>query len=285
MRLPTLFCASLLLLAPLLAEAGFFSNDEPKKGASSEQDLPLDQRVELLERRMNALSNIVLRLDALQREVQQLRGDLEEQKHAMEALKQQQRSLALDVDQRLGRISGAPVASPPPAAAGAVSPPVADRSPPAPVASSPAPGTRTPPLATPGPQAGAGPQQEKAQYQEAFNLLMQRRYDEARPAFTAFLAKYPDGELSDNAQYWLAESYYVSRDYDTALPQFNKVVENFPHSSKVPDAMLKIGFIQGEQQEWEAARGTLEQLIQRYPSSTASQLAKKHLDRMRSEGH
>ena len=285
MRLPTLFCVSLLLTVPLMAEAGFFSSDQPKQGAASEQDLPLDQRVELLERRMNALSNIVLRLDALQREVQQLRGDLEEQKHTIEALKQQQRSLALDVDQRLGRISGTPSASLPPATSGDVAPPVVDRTPPSPTASSSAPGTQTPPLTTPGPQAGAGPQQEKAQYQEAFNLLMQRRYDEARPAFTAFLAKYPDGELSDNAQYWLAESYYVAHDYDTALPQFNKVVENFPHSSKVPDAMLKIGFIQGEQQEWDAARGTLEQLIQRYPSSTASQLAKKHLDRMRSEGH
>lgn len=286
MRLPTLFCASLLLTAPLLAEAGFFSSNESQKGASTEQDLPLDQRVELLERRMNALSNIVLRLDALQREVQQLRGDLEEQKHAMEAMKQQQRSQALDMDQRLGRISGTPPStSLPPATVINVPPPAAARNTPPPVVSSSAPGAQPPPLATPGPQAGAGPQQEKAQYQEAFNLLMQRRYDEARPAFTAFLASYPDGELSDNAQYWLAESYYVSRDYDTALPQFNKVVENFPHSSKVPDAMLKIGFIQGEQQEWETARETLEQLIQRYPSSTASQLAKKHLDRMRSEGH
>ena len=156
MKLPTLFCASLLLVTPLLAEAGFFSSDEPKKGASSEQDLPLDQRVELLERRMNALSNIVLRLDALQREVQQLRGDLEEQKHAMEALKQQQRSLALDVDQRLGRLSGTPPVPRQPATVTDVPPPV-DRNTPTPVVSSPAPGTQTPPLATatPGQQIGA----------------------------------------------------------------------------------------------------------------------------------
>ena len=63
-------CLAVILLSPL-------------SGSASE----LGQRVQVLERRVQALSDLVLRVDSLQREVQQLRGELELQNHAMEALK------------------------------------------------------------------------------------------------------------------------------------------------------------------------------------------------------
>ena len=68
----------------------------------------LEQRVELLERKVRTLSDLLMRLDSLQREVQQLRGEVELQNHAMDALKKRQRDLYLDVDKRLGQIK-APV--------------------------------------------------------------------------------------------------------------------------------------------------------------------------------
>ena len=70
-----------------------------------------------------------------------------------------------------------------------------------------------------------------------------------------------------------------------ALVEFKKVVQGFPRSPKVSDALLKVGYIQYENRQWGAARKTLGGLVNRYPNSTASQLAKKRLDKMASEGH
>jgi tol-pal system protein YbgF len=126
---------------------------------------------------------------------------------------------------------------------------------------------------------------EKSSYQSAFNLLMDRKYDQAKDAFRVFLTKYPRSRLADNAQYWLAEANYVTRNFDVAQTEFNKVIRVHPGSPKVSDAMLKIGYIQYEKKQWSAAKGTLNSVVQRYPNSTASQLAKKRLSKMRAQGH
>ncbi len=271
----------LLLVAPLSAApaAPVTSLSKPVQGVS------LEQRVQRLEHQLKAMSNMLLRLDTVQREVQQLRGEVELQNHAVDALKQRQRDLYLDIDQRLGRFSGqTPVVPVMPAAVSetpedSLTP--ADQEPVVPALQAPsAPFPDTPSVLETG-----DPALEQSTYQEAFNMLMQRRYGEARQAFTAFLAKYPSGKFSDNAQYWLAEASYVIRDFDIALVDFTRVVERYPESRKIPDALLKTGFIQYEKKQWGAARKTLEEITGRYAGSTASQLAHKRLKRMSAEGH
>ncbi|MBA1331287.1 hypothetical protein QQ73_09025, partial [Candidatus Endoriftia persephone str. Guaymas] len=44
----------------------------------------------------------------LQQEIQQMRGEMELQKHAMDALNKRQRDLYLDIDQRLSRMQTLP---------------------------------------------------------------------------------------------------------------------------------------------------------------------------------
>lgn len=263
------------------------------------------QRIELLERKLSAMSDLMLRVDALQREVQQLRGEIEVQNHAMDALKQRQRDLYLDVDQRINRLShgSAPMTGmTPPAATPPVMPPNTDPdplpgTPPGAPASGSPPALATAPADTATADTGEAPPPQPAlaapidsvaeerDYKAAFNLLMQRRYDEARGAFQEFLARYGSGGYADNAQYWLAEASYVTRDFDVALAAFQKVIQEYPNSSKVPDAMLKSSFIHYEKQRWNEARDMLQRLVTLYPDSTASRLATQRLDRMRAEGH
>lgn len=259
----------------------------------------LEQRVQILERKVGTISDLLLRLDTLQREVQQLRGEVELQNHTMDALKKRQRDLYLDVDQRLSQINAASTAptttpstvTPEVVRPGQATQPQAATVMDTAVATAPTAGTGAP-ISTPAggavpvqPQVPAGdPAKEDASYQAAFKLLMQRRYDEAKVAFSTFLASYPSGSYADNAQYWLAEASYVTRQFDTALQDFSKVIELYPQSPKVPDALLKTGFIQYEQKAWPESRATLEGIVKRYPNSTASRLAKKRLNRMRSEG-
>ncbi|WP_428605626.1 tol-pal system protein YbgF [Sedimenticola sp.] len=257
------------------------------------------RQIELLERKLAAMSDLVLRVDALQREVQQLRGEIEVQNHAMDALKKRQRDLYLDVDQRINQLAhgSAPMAATPPAQ-GVVptdSATQADAPAAAPVADATAYATPTPapsavpaeaaPTSQPALAAPIDTVAEEREYKQAFSLLMQRRYDEARSAFQTFLSLYGAGSYADNAQYWLAEASYVTRDFDVALAAFQKVISSYPNSSKVPDAMLKSSFIHYEKKQWAEARDLLQRLVTLYPSSTASRLATQRLDRMQSEGH
>jgi tol-pal system protein YbgF len=269
---------ALFLVMPMLAEAGLFGSDSKPKDASS---LSLEERVQLLERRMDTLSNIVLQLDTMQQELQKVRGAVEEQKHEMAALKKRQRDLYMDIDQRIARLSGEPVSEAPPPP-----PPPSKPQPPATTAN---PSTTAPPPATPASDSPAavpsGSGQDGQEYQTAFNLLMQNRHLESRKAFKEFLTRHPQSSLVGNAQYWLAETYYVAKEYDPAMLEFSTVIQQYPNSSKVPDAMLKSGFIQYERQQWELARKQLEELVSRYPGTDASQLAQKRLDRMVREGH
>lgn len=325
---------ALVLATPVYALDFFSQGDDSKR---SSKKTALEQRVQLLERRINTISNIVLRLDSLQQEMQQLRGDVEVQNHAMESMKQ----IYTDMDQRISRLSGeAPVgasmqsgavSSTETATNDAVRPEVAPASgkpswestpiTPGVVQPSsklvPPPGVQAqarfstlPPVVSSNSRPGAAPGQlnsspvsvtapkrrspvasrqaskgEKSSYQKAFNLLMDREYDQAQNAFRSFLKKYPGSRLADNAQYWLAEANYVTRNFDTALVEFRKVVQRFPSSSKVSDTLLKIGYIQYEKKQWGAARKSFKGLVSRYPNSTASQLAKKRLDKMSGEGH
>lgn len=83
---------------------------------------------------------------------------------------------------------------------------------------------------------------DRENYQAAFELLKEQRYEPAALAFEQFLVSFPDSELADNAQYWLAESHYVTKKYDDALAAFKVVIDQYPRSRKVPDALLKIGY-------------------------------------------
>ena len=125
---------------------------------------------------------------------------------------------------------------------------------------------------------------EKEGYRNAFNLLKQRRYDEAVRAFEGLLASYPNGEFSDNARYWLGETNYVKLDYRAALKDFQRLVQDYPLSPKVPGAMLKIGYIQDEQNNPGRARETLRTLTEKFPKTTEARLARGRLDRMARRG-
>ena len=125
---------------------------------------------------------------------------------------------------------------------------------------------------------------DRDNYQIAFELLKEERYDMAAAAFKQFLLAFPDSALVDNAQYWLAESYYASDSFEQALQDFQVVIDKHPRSSKVPDALLKMGFCNYNLKRWDAARVTLTRVQADYPETTAARLAGQYLNRMESEG-
>ena len=249
----------------------------------------LEDRVSKLERMMQSQGLVEMhsQLELLQAEVRNLRGELELQAHNMEQLQNRQRELYLDIDRRLRQLEVGGGSSARPAMPPATTAPP----PPATTTWSPAPATTAPPppaTATPSPAPARGtgdPARERADYEEALNILREGRYQQATAAYQKFLSDYPGSSYADNAQYWLAESSYVTREFDTALTQFQQVISAYPDSGKIPDARLKIGYILYEKSDWPGARRELETVAREFPDSTAARLAQDRLDRMRKEGH
>ncbi|UCC55968.1 MAG: tol-pal system protein YbgF [Gammaproteobacteria bacterium] len=238
-------------------------------------DPATDARLDRIERQLESrgLIDMLNQLEQLQRDVQQLRGELEVQAHRTADMQNRQREQYLDIDRRLQQLETGLAPAP--------------ATPPEPIATTP--GLTAPPPATGGPGMAstgtASPATEQAEYDKALAILREGRYTEAAAAFNRFLTDHPGSSYADNASYWLGETYYVTRDFDRAMTTFSKLVEFHPASPKVPDTRLKIGFIHYENQNWPAAREELTLVVNEYPGTTAARLASDRLQRMQKEGH
>ncbi|MGB5064942.1 MAG: tol-pal system protein YbgF [Candidatus Competibacter sp.] len=209
---------------------------------------------------------LLQRIEQLEVEVRQIRGELEIYRHRFDQLQQEN---ARDY---------VPPTSPP----GAAIPPRAE--PPA-VASQPtpavSPATTTVPSATrtmPPPAAGTAAQTD---FDAALGELREGRHARAIAGFQRFLNAYPNSDQADDAQYWLGESYYLSRDYGAAKEAFINLGVRYPESARLPDALLKLGYIYGETGEANRAREVLQKLVQAYPNTQAANLAERRLQTLR----
>lgn len=217
------------------------------------------------------LSDLLLRIQRLEREVQQLHGQLEVQQNELSILRRRQREQYLDLDAGL---QGAVVQPAPDHGAGNAigrgALPAANT-------------THIDPAAAGAPPAT--PIGEQEAYHHVFDLLKRRRYEDAVRGFEDLLARYPNGEFADNARYWLGETHYVRHDYAAALIQFRRVAVDYPLSPKVPAALLKIGYIHYEKGDWQQARNKLQDIIEKFPDTAEAQRAQDRLERMTREGH
>jgi tol-pal system protein YbgF len=209
----------------------------------------LEARMDGVERQLanQALVDMSRQLEALSGQVRQLRGDIDELQHSLDQARQQQRDQYVDLDTRLRAAEAALTAAQATAAGG--------------VAGSP-----------------------EAEYQAAFNLLKDGKYDEASAALRDFLAKNPRHELAPNATYWLGEAHYVRRDYTEALAAFEGLLKDYPGNRKTPDALLKVGYCQAELKRPAAARTALTRVIEEFPDSQAAGEAKARLERLGAAG-
>ena len=91
------------------------------------------------------------------------------------------------------------------------------------------------------------------------------------------MVTYPQSSLAPNAQYWIGMAHSGQRDYKSAIAAQRKLLAAWPDNPKAPDAMLSIASAQETMGAKGEAQKTLQELIARYPGSSASVSARQRL--------
>ena len=218
------------------------------------------------------------KVQGLQQEVQELRGQLEVQAHDLKLLQQQQLTFYKDLDSRLPNAS-AKAAQNAPNSGLSIGTPASNTL--SPAAVNPAKiGLNTP--AIPSNLGRTNPADEQISYLAAYELVKNKHFDEALTAMQTFVAQHPQGGYTANAQYWLGEIYMVKKSYPEAMQHFETVLQQFPSSSKAAASQLKIGYALAAAGRKQDAIQLLQQVVKNYPDTNTAQLAKAKLDALNS---
>ncbi len=230
------------------------------------------------EAKYSPASELLFMVEQLQQEVQELRGIVEQQSHQIKQLKQQGRDRYHDLDQRLLQLKESGVRS-----LNSVSP---------------AGGAASQGSATDGSTVGGGAAigvtsaaalskvktepsaKQQREYQQAYDLIKQKKYDQAVDELHKFIALYPDSELAGNAYYWLGEVYLVMPKFEQARQAFTVVIGSFSSHRKAADAMFKLGVTYHRLNKLEDAKFYLSEVVKRYPESSAAKLAKEYVSKL-----
>ncbi|WP_411991446.1 tol-pal system protein YbgF [Agarivorans sp. DSG3-1] len=239
-----LFSASIYAAAPV-EEAG--SSSKAVAVTSTASSLSLEQRIERLERMLQARNQVQLDLqnqvEDMSNSMSTLVGQLEQSNYQIEQMIERQREIYQEMDRRFAQVQSSPVTA-----------------------------KSTTDSAAP---TAAG---EDQAYDAAVALVMQDKdYDAAIPAFQDFIADYPKSNYAPNAHYWLGQLQYTRGQRDAASEQFNKVVNDYPQSNKVAESLLKLGIIAQFQNNNEEAKSLFARVVKEHPNTAAAGLAQNRL--------
>jgi tol-pal system protein YbgF len=175
--------------------------------------------------------------ELLRSEVANLRGQVEVLLHELEQLKQRQRDFYVDLDDRLRGLEGH----------GSVATGPVD------------------------------PAAEAAAYEAALNLLKEGKHAESLAAFEAFIGANPRSEMLPGANFWAGNAALQAREIVSARSFFNTVISNWPNDAIAPDAMLGLANSLRLMGESRQSEDTLRRILERYPDSSAAQVASQRL--------
>ncbi len=117
------------------------------------------------------------------------------------------------------------------------------------------------------------PKSEEELYQEARNLLLNDgEYEASISVFQQMIEEYPQGRLAPNAYYWQGEALILIERYSQAINVFNQIVDNFPANEKAPDSMLKLGIVYSLMENKRRAQQVWRELLEEFADSGSASL-------------
>ncbi|MCE9882666.1 MAG: cell division protein CpoB [Hafnia sp.] len=227
----------------------------------------VEDRVTSLERITNAqgqlFSQLQQQLSDNQRDIDTLRGQIQESQYQLNQVVERQKQILLQLDSQGSASTGATAA---PAASTSTG---SDSS----AAAAPAAATASTAAETPASSGDAN-----TDYNRAVDLvLVKKQNDQAITAFQSFVKQYPDSTYQPNANYWLGQLFYNKGKKDDSAYYFAVVVKNYPKSPKAPEAMYKVGVIMQDKGQVDKAKAVYQQVIKQYPTSDSAKQAQKRI--------
>ncbi|MBC3919752.1 tol-pal system protein YbgF [Undibacterium sp. CY18W] len=237
-----------IALAPSVASAGIFDDDEARKAI-----LDLRNKVDAVSNKLDAKletkadKSTALELanenEQLRAEIAKLRGQIEVLSNDLANTQRRQQDFYVDLDNRVRKLEPKR-------------------------------------MTVDGKEATVDVNEQRA-FDAAMTLFKGADYKNAANAFSSFLVNYPQSAYAGSAQYWLGNSYYTQRDFRNTIAAMQQLVKAYPDHPKAPEAMLNIASCHMELKEKAAAKKVLESLIAQYPETEAAQAAKNRLSAMK----
>jgi tol-pal system protein YbgF len=225
----------------------------------------------------NAAADLLFQLETLQQEVQSLRGQLEDQGHELKLMKESQRDRYIDLDKRISLLMSASANESKYSSAPKVEQPATQ------ISVNKVNNSTNSLVSSPLAPISFQPATAEAQqaYNDAYNLIRQRKFDEAETAFSKFVKDYPNNSLTGNGYYWLGEVKLVQGKSREAVDAFSTVIQSFPGHSKEQDSLYKLGTVSDQLGDSAKAKSYLQDVIRRFPDSKAAKLAAGYLSKIK----
>ncbi len=130
-----------------------------------------------------------------------------------------------------------------------------------------------------------GQEEEKLLYKNALELFEASRYAEALEVFSEVIITYPDGIYTPDAYFWSGELFLAQELYEDAKLSYAEVFEQFPNHMRSADSLYKLGEIQRIDSEYIEAINYFERVVSLFPDSGAAQLSKKSIKIIKEESN
>ena len=198
-------------------------------------------------------------------QVRRLTGEIETLTHDMELARKQlddsraQTAALADRLDKLEKLSVAPAAGPPPAAA--------------PIAAGAAPEAAEP--------EGRG--DAKSAYAHARQRLADGDYAGAASEFQSFVDRYGDTPSGPAARYWLGEARFIQKDYAGAATAYLGAIRGWPKTAWVGEAVVKLSQALLELNKPADACGALGEFERRYPHAAPALKARAQAVRVKAQ--
>ncbi len=115
------------------------------------------------------------------------------------------------------------------------------------------------------------------QFQEAFDNIRDKKWQDAKTSFEKFISDNPDNQLSGSAHYWLGELYILEKNYREAALIFAEGFQKFPNSIKAAEMLFKLSQSLYQVEKITEACKTMEKLIIDFPKNKIIPQTKKQI--------
>ena len=115
------------------------------------------------------------------------------------------------------------------------------------------------------------------QFQAAFDLIRDKKYEDAKLALSNFIINNSENQLSGSAHYWLGELFVLEKNYMEAVLIFAEGYEKYSKSIKAPEMLYKLSEALIKMEKKSEACKTLTKLTKDFPKHKITKKAENKI--------